>query len=393
MKVNARKRGKTWQYYFEVAPINGKRKQIVQSGFRTKKEALEAGHLAKLDYDNTGQVYKASDISVHDFMIEWFEKKAKLEYKAATLRKYDSIIRNHINKDLGNLYLRSLTAMKLQEYINQKYLIENYSKSHVSHLMSCLNLAFNFAIIPCGYLKDNPMIYVKLPRKLQPDTKNKIVHIEEIKSIVNYFDNTNKSALKLAWLLGYFTGLRRSEILALSWNDIDFKNKTLSVKYTQSVGLKSKNILNSPKTHSSKRTISICDIVIKELKSWRKKQKENRLSYGEYYINNYIDSKGFINRESNGKFYDFIFTRENGIALVSSDIGRSIKLIKKNLNLDIAFHDLRHTHATILIQNGAPLKAVQARLGHSKLDMTFNVYLHNTPDMEKELVNILENIK
>ncbi|MFR1850295.1 MAG: tyrosine-type recombinase/integrase [Clostridium sp.] len=393
MKVNARKRGKTWQYYFEVAPINGKRKQIVKSGFRTKKEALEAGHLAKLDYDNTGQVYKASDISVHDFIIEWFESKAKLEYKSATLRKYDSIIRNHINKDLGNLYLRSLTAMKLQEYINQKYLFENYSKSHVSHLMSCLNLAFNYAIIPCGYLKDNPMIYVKLPRKLQPDTQNKIVSTEEIKSIVDYFDSTNKLAIKLTWLLGYYTGLRRSEILALSWNDIDFKNRTLTVRYTQSVGLNSKNILNSPKTQSSKRTISICDIVIKELKLWRKNQKENRLYYGEYYINNYIDSKGFINRDNNGKFYDFIFTKENGIALVSSDIGRSIKLIKNHLNLDIKFHDLRHTHATILIQNGAPLKAVQSRLGHSKLDMTFNVYLHNTPDMEKELVNILENIK
>lgn len=54
MKVHARKRGKTCQYYFEVAPINGKRKQIVQSGFRTKNEALESGHLAKLYYDNTG---------------------------------------------------------------------------------------------------------------------------------------------------------------------------------------------------------------------------------------------------------------------------------------------------------------------------------------------------
>ena len=70
-----------------------------------------------------------------------------------------------------------------------------------------------------------------------------------------------------------------------------------------------------------------------------------------------------------------------------------MKMIKKDLNLPIKFHDLRHTHATILIENGAPLKAVQARLGHSKLDTTFNIYLHSTPAMEKEIIDILENIR
>ena len=122
MKVNARKRGKTWQYYFEVAPINGKRKQIVISGFRTKKEALEAGHLAKLDYDNTGQVYKASDISVHDFIIEWFESKAKLEYKSATLRKYDSIIRNHIKQSAADssYYIKASQVLAREEIQKQR---------------------------------------------------------------------------------------------------------------------------------------------------------------------------------------------------------------------------------------------------------------------------------
>lgn len=392
MKVSARKRGKYWQYYFEVAPIDGKRKQIVKSGFRTKKEALEAGTIAKVEYDNLGEVINPSNISVHDFMLEWFERKAKIEYKSSTLRKYESIIRNHINKDLGTLRLKSLNPMKLQDYINNKYFKENYSKSHISHLMSCLNLAFNYAIIPCGYLKDNPMLYVKMPRKSQNNVEKKIVSFEEFKSIINYFDSRDLPVLKLVWQVGYYTGLRRSEVIALSWEDINFKDKTITVKYTQSVGLKSKNILNSPKTLSSKRTILIGDTLIKELKKWRKKQKENKLFYGEYYLKNYIDDKDVIN-QSNGKLYDFIFTRENGKALVSPDIGTSMKIIKRDLNLNIKFHDLRHTHATILIEAGASMKAVQTRLGHTKLDTTFNIYLHNTRAMEEQIIKILENIK
>ena len=392
MKVNARKRGKYWQYYFEAAKIDGKRKRVIKGGFKTKKEALEAGTRAKAEYDISWQITKLPDISVHDFMCEWFEKKAKIQYKSATLRKYESIINNHINKDLGKFKLKSLTPIQLQDYINYKYLEEDYSKSHIAHLMSCLNLAFTYAILPCGYIKNNPMLYVKIPRKDQEETPKKIVSFQEIETILNYFSLKGLEEIKLVWEVGYYTGLRRSEVIALSWDDIDFKNNYINVTHTQSVGLKSKDILNSPKTVSSKRSILVVDSLMKKLKKWKKKQKENKLYYGEFYINNYVDEKGIINHE-NGNTYDFVFRKENGRALVSSDIGRSMKMIKKDLNLPIKFHDLRHTHATILIENGAPLKAIQARLGHSKLDTTFNIYLHSTPAMEKEIIDILENIK
>ena len=258
--------------------------------------------------------------------------------------------------------------------------------------MSCLNLAFTYAILPCGYIKNNPMLYVKIPRKDQEETPKKIVSFQEIETILNYFSLKGLEEIKLVWEVGYYTGLRRSEVIALSWDDIDFKNNYINVTHTQSVGLKSKDILNSPKTVSSKRSILVVDSLMKKLKKWKKKQKENKLYYGEFYINNYVDEKGIINHE-NGNTYDFVFRKENGRALVSSDIGRSMKMIKKDLNLPIKFHDLRHTHATILIENGAPLKAIQARLGHSKLDTTFNIYLHSTPAMEKEIIDILENIK
>ena len=392
MEVNARKRGKYWEYYFEIAKIGAKRRRITKGGFKTKKEALEFGAQAKAEYDTMGVTFTASDISVQDFMYEWFEKKAKIEYKSATLRKYESIIKHHINKDLGTFKLKTLTPLQLQEYINTKYLKQGYSKPHISHLMSCLSVAFNYAIVPCNYIKQNPMVYVKIPRKQNTEIcEKKVITKQEFESIIDYFDKKNLQSIKLAWYLGYYTGLRRSEVIALSWKDINFSNKTLRVKFTQSVGLGSKNIINSPKTPTSKRTILIGYTLIKELKKWRKIQKKNRLLYGEYYINNYIDKDGVINNVS-GEPYDFIFTNESGKALVTTNIGASMKMIKRDLDLDIKFHDLRHTNATMLIENGASLKAVQARLGHSRLDTTFNVYLHNTKSMEKEIVNILESM-
>ena len=90
MEVNTRKRGKYWEYYFEIAKIGGKRRRITKGGFKTKKEALEFGAQAKAEYDTMGVTFTASDISVQDFMCEWFEKKAKIEYKSATLRKYEN---------------------------------------------------------------------------------------------------------------------------------------------------------------------------------------------------------------------------------------------------------------------------------------------------------------
>ena len=177
--------------------------------------------------------------------------------------------------------------------------------------MSCLSVAFNYAIVPCNYIKQNPMIYVKIPRKQNAQIcEKKVITNQEFESIIDYFDKKNLQSIKLAWYLGYYTGLRRSEVIALSWKDINFSNKTLRVKFTQSVGLESKNIINSPKTPTSKRTILIGDKLIKELKKWRKIQKENRPLYGEYYINNYIDKDGVINNIS-GEPYDFIFTNEN----------------------------------------------------------------------------------
>lgn len=108
-EVNTRKRGSKWEYRFETAKINGKRQQKSKGGFKTKKEALEAGTKALNEYNNTGLVFDPSDMSLADYMDLWFEEYGRLNYKYNTLINYRGQIEHHIKPQLGAYKLSTLT--------------------------------------------------------------------------------------------------------------------------------------------------------------------------------------------------------------------------------------------------------------------------------------------
>ena len=117
-KLNTRKRGKTWQYQFEAAKVEGKRKQITKSGFKTQKEALEAGTIALAEYNNSGLHFEPSEISVSDYFDYWYENYVCLELKINTQKSYKNYIENHIKPSLGIYKLKALTPAQLQNFIN-----------------------------------------------------------------------------------------------------------------------------------------------------------------------------------------------------------------------------------------------------------------------------------
>ena len=117
-EINVRKRGQKWQYQFEAAKIEGKRKQITKSGFNTKKEALEAGVKALAEYNNSGLHFEPSEISVSDYFDYWYKNYVVLELKINTQKSYKNYIENHIKPNLGIYKLKSLTPTILQEFIN-----------------------------------------------------------------------------------------------------------------------------------------------------------------------------------------------------------------------------------------------------------------------------------
>ena len=153
-EVRAIKRGKKWQYIFEIAKVGGKRQRISKSGFDTKGAALEAGTKAKADYDNAGIVVKENDISLHDYLEIWLEQYCDVNLNPQTVHGYRKKNRLYIDPVLGKYRITSLTPIILQDFINDKF-NEGFSRNTLSSIKGILNKSLKHAVSKYQFLKSN----------------------------------------------------------------------------------------------------------------------------------------------------------------------------------------------------------------------------------------------
>lgn len=393
--LRTRKRGKSWEYSFEAAKIDGKRKSVSKGGFRTKAEALEAGTKAQAEYNNSGTIFTPSTLSVQDYFSYWMKNYVELELKPNTVRIYGDIVRVHINPYLGKYPLSSLSPAILQEHVNRLF-ANGISSTYLKHIISLISGALKYAVHPLGFIKDNPAAYIRYPKSLPKAEKNRrVISTDEFKRISDYFEDGNH--YRILFMICYYTGLRIAECTALTWDRIDFSNATLTVDRNLIKDLNKVWHLGTPKTSSSKRTITIGETLLKELQKQKKHQLENRLKYAEFYTDYYLKEDNSIYGVNHTVEYVikdtpilFICTHENG-TLINPELARyAAKVVNYRLNIPFNFHSLRHTHATILIENGADIKDVQERLGHADITTTMNTYVHNTDTMKNRSVDIFE---
>lgn len=398
-----------WEYRFEAAKVEGKRKSISKAGFRTKKEAEVAGAKAMAQYNNAGMKFEPSEMSYADYLDYWFENYVKMSCKYNTQTAYEVIIRSHLKPALGMYKLRSLTPVMIQDYVNQKF-VAGLKKTTLTNIMGVLSGSLRYAVQPAQLLQSSPAEYVTFP-KIQGDrteVNRVIISVEDFGRMMERFEKGNP--FRYALLIGFYTGLRIGEVYALTWDDIDLKAGTLSVNklvYKRNPGKKDDSAgwyFGPPKTSASVRTIKIGETLVRELKEYRTAQLARQLEYGEYYTKIYKreerDEKGnkihrLIEVEKSVPVSlpeaDLVMRKENGQFSSTDSFKYAARVIHYDLGIKFNFHSLRHTHATKLIESGVSPKAVQARLGHENIETTLQTYVHNTEAMEQGAVDAFES--
>ena len=417
--VYVQKRGKLYQYQFAIASIDGKRKYKNKSGFRTKSEAIEAGVKAYNEYINVGHCIEPSKMSYSDYLDYWMKEHCEINLKYHTIQAYQNIIKNHIKPKLGFYMLSQLTTSVIQEFINNIYLEKGFSKNFLKNILKVLKGSLGYATDVVGFIKVNPSLKVRLPKYDIPDSDPVyILSNEEVEKILERF--SNNPCVYYAFLTAYYTGLRVSEVFGLTWDDIDFVKRTITVnknilKKNQAGGTKKRLISGNSttvwyfgtcKTKGSYRTIEIGDTLLKALKKYKEEQIQNRKDYGDTYMKHY---KKIVNNPYNNKpeikiinayaelevpleEVKLVFLKKNGVFEGTDSCKYPFKVIHYELGIPCRFHDFRDTHATRLIEAGADIKAVSKRLGHSNIRTTYEIYVKVTTKMESDTVEKFESI-
>jgi integrase len=353
---------------------NGKwRAQISIQGKRlshtaeTRKEAQKWVREIKNGMER-GLTHEGATITFGEWLDEWLVSKEH-HVTIQTHSYYSQIVRDYIKPVLGRIRLRELNARQIQRFYNQKVSegvgLRTVQKSHTI-IHASLNSARKFGMIP--YNPDD----ATNPPKPKPKPM-KFLNQEQIKILLKVSQETNDRYYPL-YYLALVTGMREGELLALKWEDIDLEKGILNVKFNlkriPGGGLQ----IGKPKTESSIRTIKLGKSTIEVLRSQKKKLEEEKEK--EYW-----QDEGFV------------FPSSIGTAVDPSNLIKQFRKLLKEAGLPrIRFHDLRHTAASLMLNNGVDVLVASQRLGHAQPSITLDVYGHLMPSMQNEVASLLDKI-
>nr|WP_251025966.1 site-specific integrase [Bacillus sp. ISL-47] len=365
VKGSVKKEGKSWYYVFSLPNANGERKQKKKRGFKTKKEAQMA--LAEaINAVNKGSYIEPSTVLYKDYLEQWFKTKQN-SIGVQTARVYKDHLNGKIIPCLGKVMLSKLTAIQIQTFINglsQAGLRSSTVKKTFEIIRNSLEHAVDFEMIP-----KNPAKKVKLPK-----SNKKEMNIWNENEVNCFLEVAKKDPIYIVFILALTTGMRQGEILGVRWKDVDLEKGLINIQQTLSHD--GKTFLSGAKTKSSLRTINLSLATINHLKRRKRIVSKEKLSLGPEYQD-----------------FDLIACTQHGTPLNPANVRRSFnRLINLADVPKIRFHDLRHTHATLLLSKGVNVKVISERLGHSDIKVTLETYSHVLPTMQEEAVKHLDEI-
>lgn len=364
MRGHVRKRGDKWAVVLYLGvDASGKKKYKWFSGFKTRKEA-EKELAAKIQEFNTGGYVEAAKETFGDFMKRWLEDKAT-QVRPNTLRSYEQPVRCHIIPHLGHIQVAKLRPQDLQSFYSRLLQGDKpLSNRSVQLIHTLIHEALKRAV-KWGMVARNVADAVDPPKPTR--SKGTTWTTEDAMR----FLEVNEPIEPRYWIgfyLAIMTGMRKGEILALRWSDIDLENGIAQVTQTLT-WIKGNPVFQEPKTDRSRRSVALPSSAIEPLRKHKLLQSKERLQMGQAYMDHDLVIARVDGRPVNPRTFDDAWYR----SLKRADVPV------------IRFHDLRHTHASLLLQQGVHPKIVSERLGHSTINITLDTYSHVLPGLQREV--------
>jgi integrase len=364
--ITHRKDGRFYVSVPDPSGRNGRRGTYAKS--EREAEKLRRKLLADVERGHVPESKQPFRDHAHD----WMEIKRRGGYAPNTYFNMRTTFDAHFLPALGDLPLNEITASNIQNIYNKMLdagLSPNSVRRYHSRLKSCLDLA-----VKQGKIEINPCRRVELPRAKKP--KNACLEEEEVHKLLEAC--SEHQLLKTLVPLALASSAREGELLALTWQDVDLEAGILRINKSLSRGLDQhgRQTISSreTKTESSVREILLPSFAVDALRLHRNEQREWDLSSGRR------------NRAN------LIFCTRNGTPIYANNMTRIFKRFATRLGLGhVTFHDLRHTSATMLLEDGASAIAVQQRLGHSDIKITLGVYGHSTKRLQDQAAKLLDS--
>jgi integrase len=345
---------------------NGKRRQKTLTVRGTKKNA-EARLAEMLHELNIGTFVEPAKMSVAEYLTRWLAEYAAQNVSRKTYERYDEIVRLHLSPALGTHRLTGLKPLHIQEHYGaalrggRRDGKGGLSAQTVLHHHRVLREALQQAV-RWQLVARNPADAVEPPRSARRE-----MHVLDEEQTAKLLESAKGSRLFIVIFLAVVTGLRRGEILALRWEDVDLERALLQVRRTLEQargGLRFKE----PKTEKGRRLVALGPETVETLRRHRREQIKERLALGQEYKNS-----------------DLVCARIHGTPLDPAEVTAGFARLIRSMDLPrVRLHDLRHGHATHLLRLGIHPKVVSERLGHSGVAITLNTYSHILPGMQED---------
>ena len=374
-----RRSSSSWELRWDGPRTEDGKRNPQRKTFRGSKKAAEA-ELNRLMADlGKADVEKRSEMTVKDLSRLFLEERV-IDLRPGSLAEYERFFRRYLLPECGGMSLVDLDRNVCQKVVN-RMVSAGLAPSTVQSRYAYLSGLFSWAV-RCRYLNESPVAGVTLP-PLPDESVGKALTAEQALAVLELYEGT---PYWLPVFLALHTGLRPGEVLGLCWPDVDLDGGSLFVRHTLHK-VSGRPVLGPPKNRSSRRVVALSPSVVGVLRELRE-VRPSRFWCG---FQEYVGSEVRFCTE----VVDIpqVCSRADGVLLtVHSWEGAFRRCIRRGELEPLRPHDLRHTHATLLLLEGVPIHVVSKRLGHSNIDITVSTYGHLLPNSDPEAAARFEHV-